>query len=71
VYAGVGIALIVFGCVLENPPKHYASAMFVAVGALNLFASTAGFWVSTVPEGRGATAMKTGCCQGECREGKH
>lgn len=42
----VGIALIIFGCVLENPPKGYAPGMFVAAGSLNLFASMAGLWGS-------------------------
>jgi hypothetical protein len=44
----VGIILIVFGCVLTNPPKGYAPGMFVAVGSLNLFSSLAGFWVRTL-----------------------
>ena len=45
-YVAVGIALIACGCVLQNPPKDYAPAMFVVVGSLNLFASLAGFWGS-------------------------
>jgi len=45
-YVAVGIALIVFGCVLQNPPKSLAPALFVAAGSLNLFAALAGFWGS-------------------------
>jgi len=45
-YAAAGVALIAFGCVLQNPPKGYAPGMFVAVGALNLFAACAGFYGS-------------------------
>lgn len=45
-YAIIGVCLIVFGCVLQNPPKGYAPGMFVAVGSLNLFAALAGFWGS-------------------------
>ena len=45
-YVAVGVALIACGCVLQNPPKDYAPAMFVVVGSLNLFASLAGFWGS-------------------------
>ncbi|GFH31538.1 uncharacterized protein HaLaN_30601 [Haematococcus lacustris] len=43
-YFCVGVALIVFGCSLLNPPSAFAPAAFVALGALNLFASMAGFW---------------------------
>ncbi|KAJ9533207.1 hypothetical protein QJQ45_018315 [Haematococcus lacustris] len=45
-YFCVGVALIVFGCSLLNPPSAFAPAAFVALGALNLFASMAGFWGS-------------------------
>ena len=42
----VGIALIVFGCVVQNPPKKFAAAMFVVVGSLNIFGSLLGLWGS-------------------------
>ncbi|KXZ49743.1 hypothetical protein GPECTOR_19g194 [Gonium pectorale] len=43
---GVGIAFIVFGCQVQNPPKSFAPVMFVILGTLNLFASLLGFWGS-------------------------
>lgn len=42
----VGIALIAFGCSIQNPPTAYPPVMFVFVGSLNMFASVAGFWGS-------------------------
>lgn len=45
-FVAVGVGLIVCGCILQNPPKDYAPAMFVAAGSINLFASLAGFWGS-------------------------
>lgn len=45
-FVAVGVGLIVCGCILQNPPKDYAPAMFVAAGSVNLFASLAGFWGS-------------------------
>ncbi|MEW5307988.1 MAG: hypothetical protein WDW36_010354 [Sanguina aurantia] len=42
----VGIALIAFGCSIQNPPSAYPPVMFVFVGSLNMFASVAGFWGS-------------------------
>lgn len=46
IYMLVGIALIVFGCVIQKPPKAWAPALFVTVGSLNLFASLLGLWGS-------------------------
>lgn len=45
-FVAVGVGLIVCGCILQNPPKDYGPAMFVAAGSINLFASLAGFWGS-------------------------
>ncbi|GAX75087.1 hypothetical protein CEUSTIGMA_g2531.t1 [Chlamydomonas eustigma] len=45
-FIAVGVALIAFGCVLQNPPKDYAPILFVVVGSLNLFSSLAGLWGS-------------------------
>ncbi|GFR51248.1 hypothetical protein Agub_g13623 [Astrephomene gubernaculifera] len=41
-----GIAFIVFGCKVQNPPKDFAPVMFVIMGTLNMFASLLGFWGS-------------------------
>ncbi|GIL84826.1 hypothetical protein Vretimale_14369 [Volvox reticuliferus] len=42
----IGVALIVFGCKVQNPPKDAAPVMFVVLGTFNLFASLLGFWGS-------------------------
>mmetsp|Transcript_9777 Transcript_9777/g.24362 ORF Transcript_9777/g.24362 Transcript_9777/m.24362 type:complete len:222 (-) Transcript_9777:3-668(-) len=42
----IGILFIIFGCMLQNPPRAYAPGMFVAVGSFNLFAALVGFWGS-------------------------
>lgn len=45
-FIAVGVGLIVMGTSIQNPPTEYAPAFMVAVGAINLFASMAGFWGS-------------------------
>ncbi|GLC37699.1 hypothetical protein PLESTM_000637700 [Pleodorina starrii] len=42
----IGVALIVFGCKVQNPPKDFAPVAFVILGTLNLFSSLLGFWGS-------------------------
>ena len=67
-YAAIGVCLIVFGCVLENPPADYAPAMFVAVGSLNLFSALAGFWVGSVVASWSARLHGVLACCGHCRQ---
>ncbi|KAG2427731.1 hypothetical protein HXX76_012056 [Chlamydomonas incerta] len=42
----IGVAYIIFGCKVQNPPKDFAPVMFVILGVLNIFASLLGFWGS-------------------------